>query len=96
MPCNYINGSCTSGCSPGWKGDTCDQSKSEIKIKSYIHKYMYLEMFVFSIFFPFAFDRNGQMYIYHTLHKLPMHTCTPHSYQDVQNILGRFTYYNVT
>lgn len=45
LPCNHINGYCTSGCSPGWNGDRCDQSKPRIKIKSYIHKYMFLEFF---------------------------------------------------
>ena len=26
-PCHHINGTCVSGCSPGWKGEMCDQSE---------------------------------------------------------------------
>lgn len=51
LPCNYINGSCTSGCSPGWNDDRCNQSKPSMKIKIYIHIYMYSEFFFFHMFY---------------------------------------------
>ena len=33
-PCHHINGTCISGCLPGWKGEWCDQSE----FLNYCHK----------------------------------------------------------
>ena len=26
-PCNAVDGTCSSGCAPGWTGDTCNEGK---------------------------------------------------------------------
>ena len=32
-PCNAVDGTCLSGCAPGWTGDTCNEGKIILTLK---------------------------------------------------------------